>query len=46
MFPKEPFEKGDVVKVFLRRVKNNDLEAIHKMLWFDPLLVYQTDDMY
>ena len=45
LFPNNPFEKGDCVRIFLKHVKSNNLKAVDKMLQNDPMLVFEYDEM-
>ena len=46
IFPREPFENGEIVSVFRRLVKNNELERVYKIIKDDPLIVFQMDEMH
>ena len=40
LFPKEPFEAGNSVNVFLKHVKSGNLLQVHKMIEGNALLVF------
>ena len=46
IFPREPFENGEIVSIFRRLVKNNELERVYKIIKDDPLIVFQMDEMH
>lgn len=45
LFPLEPFEKGEIVRTFLRLVKCGDLVQVDRLIKQDPELVFQFDEM-
>ena len=46
LFPKEPFEAGNSVSVFLKHVKSGNLVQVHKMIEGNALLVFQFDELH